>query len=126
MKRRDLIAGFGGAEGWPLVGRGQQGAQPVIGVVNFGSAHASPGYAAAFRKGLGEAGYVEGQNVTVEYHWLEGQFDRQPALMAELVRRHVAVIPTPANTSGAIAAKSATATIPIVFGVGQEPVKLGL
>jgi putative ABC transport system substrate-binding protein len=81
---------------------------------------------AAFRKGLGETGYVEGQDVTVDYHWLEGQFDRLPALMADLVRRRVTVIATPANTLSSIAAKAATATIPIVFGVAEEPVKLGL
>jgi putative ABC transport system substrate-binding protein len=97
----------------------------MVGVVNGGSADASSGYAAAFRKGLGETGYVEGRNVTVEYHWLEGRFDRLPALMADLVRRRVAVIATPGDIVALIAAKDATATIPIVFGVGEDPVKLG-
>jgi putative ABC transport system substrate-binding protein len=98
----------------------------VIGFVDAGSADAAAGYVAAFRKGLGETGYVEGQNVTVEYHWLEGQFDRLPALMTDLVRRRVTVVVTPTSLAAAIAAKAATATIPIVFGVGDDPVKLRL
>ena len=126
MLRRDFIAGLGSASAWPLAARAQQ-TVPVIGFVHAGSeTDASADRVRAFSKGLSETGYVQGQNVTVEYHWLEGQYDRLPAVLAELVRRRVAVIATPANTLAAITAKAALAAIPIVFGVGEDPVKLGL
>jgi len=126
MRRRDFIACLGGAAAGalPLQARGQQRAVPVVGVANGGTADAN--LAAAFRKGLSETGYVEGQNVSVEYHWLENQYGRLPALMADFVRRRVAVIATPGSTQAAVAAKTATAMIPIVFGVGQDPVRDGL
>ena len=127
MRRREFIRLISGtAVAWPLAAHAQQPAMPVVGFVNGGSADAAERFVAAFRKGLNETGYVEGQNVTVEYHWLEGQYDRVPALMADLVRRRVAVIVTPSIATVALAAEAATATIPIVFGIGEDPVQRGL
>jgi putative tryptophan/tyrosine transport system substrate-binding protein len=125
MRRRDFIALVGSAAAIPLPARAQQPALPVVAFIRDGSADTAARYVAAFDKGLNETGFVEGQNVTVEYHWLESHYDRLPALLADLVRRRVAVIATPGQVA-AIAAKAATATIPIVFGVGDDPVQLGL
>jgi putative ABC transport system substrate-binding protein len=126
MRRREFIVLAGGVAMFPLAVRAQQPALPVIAVVNGGASDNSARLAAAFRKGLGEIGYVDGQNVTVEFHWLEGQYDRLPALLADLIRRQVAVIATPGSNPATLAAKAATATIPLVFGVGGDPVQLGL
>jgi len=127
MRRREFISLVGGAAvAMPLAARGQQAAMPVVGFINGGSADASARFVTAFRQGLNQAGFVEGQNLGVEYHWLEGKYDQLPALMADLVRRRVALIATPASGPAARAAKAATSTIPIVFSVAQDPVQLGL
>ena len=127
LGRRELLGALGGAAvGWPLAARAQQPAMPVVGFINSGYADASAPFVTAFRKGLNETDFVDGQNVRVEYHWLEGKYDQLPALMADLVRRGVSVIATPVATVASLAAKAATATIPIVFGVAGDPVQLGL
>jgi putative ABC transport system substrate-binding protein len=125
MRRRDFIVLLGGVAAWPLAARAGA-ALPVVGLIQSGPAAVSPRFAAAFRKGLNETGNFEGQNVTVEYYWLEERSDRLPALVADLIRRRVAVIATPGSTPAALAAKVATATIPIVFSVAEDPVTLGL
>jgi putative ABC transport system substrate-binding protein len=126
MRRRDFIAGLGGAAAWPLAARAQQPAMPVIGYL--GAQSADDDYkirAVPFLQGLKETGYVEGQNVAVEYRWAENQYERLPALAADLVGRRVAVI-VAAATAAALVAKAATTTIPIVFTTGGDPVALGL
>src|SRR6516162_1885438 len=127
MRRREFIALVGGAAAaWGLAARAQQPAIRVVGLVGGGGGDISTRYVTAFRKGLNETGTIEGQNATVEYHWLEGQYGRLPSLMADLVRRRVAVIATLGSNPAALAAKAATTTIPIVFSVGADAVRMGL
>ncbi len=127
MKRRNFITLLGGtAAAWPLTARAQQSLLPVIGFLNGFSAAEWAMPVAAFHQGLSETGFVEGRNVAIEYLWAEGRFDRVPALVAELIRRKVDVLVATGGGGGAFAAKAATTTIPIVFALGSDPVRLGL
>jgi putative ABC transport system substrate-binding protein len=125
MNRRGFISVLGGAAVWPVAAAAQE-SMPVIGFLNHGSPEATAHFVAAFRKGLGETGYVEGANVAIDYRWAQNDIDRLPELAADLVRRRVSVIATPVSAPASFAAKAATTHIPIVFGTGTDPVQAGL
>src|SRR5215470_559835 len=124
MKRREFITLLGGVAAWPLAAGAQQPTAnvPVITFINARRADTGAVFAAEFRKGLSQTGLTEGKDVIVEYHWLDGHYENMPAILNDAITRHVAVIATPGNTPGSLAAKAATSTIPIVFGVSDDPV----
>jgi putative ABC transport system substrate-binding protein len=126
MRRREFIKLIAGVAAWPVMARAQQAAMPVVAYLSLGSPDTMAGRLSAFHKGLAEMGYAEGRNVQVEYHWLEGQYEHLAAVLGDLIQLQVAVIAVPGGTPISLAAKSATNTIPIVFGVAEDPVKLGL
>jgi putative ABC transport system substrate-binding protein len=126
MRRREFITLAGGVAAWPLAARAQQASMPVIGYLSGWWPHDAPEYLTYFRRGLAETGYTEGRNVTFEFRFAEGHFERVPELVADLVRRQVSVIAIPNTTASAVAAKAATQTIPIVFSLGSNPVEVGL
>src|SRR5437879_1236810 len=126
MRRRAFISALAGATLWPIAAKAQQPAMPVIGLLHPGSPEANTKYVAGFRRGLGETGYVEGRNVAIEYRWGHGEGGRLPELAADLISRRATVIVTPGGVAAALAAKSTTATVPIVFVTGSDPVRDGL
>ena len=126
MKRREFITLLGGAATWPLAARAQQPAMPVIGVVRMASRGQSTHLEHAFRQGLTQAGYIENQNVAIEWRWLEGRYERLAGILGELVNHRVAAIVVPGSAGAALTAKAATQTVPIEFMTGGDPVELGL